>query len=141
MVLQYCMRFYNRQFCMNRPQNNDILTRFEQLLNQYFSTKKQLFSGLPSVKDCASELCMSSNYFADLIKKQTGQTASSHIHSFVISREKSLLMAGKPINQVAYELGFEYSQHFSRLFKMIEGCTPTDYLKKRKRQKYNGFND
>lgn len=131
-VLQYCMRFYDRQFSARRPQNSDILVRFEHLLKHYYDSKRQLTSGLPSVQLCASELCLSSNYFADLVKRQTGQTASSHIHRFVMERAKSLLMAGEPVSQVAYALGFEYPQHFSRLFKKVEGYTPTEYLAERR---------
>lgn len=131
-VLQYCMRFYNRQFSTRRPQNSDILTRFELALHQYFDTKRQLTDGLPTVQFFASELFLSGNYFADLIKKQTGLTASEHIRRFIIERAKSLLMSGESINRAAYELGFEYPQHFSRMFKKTEGLTPSDYVAKRK---------
>lgn len=127
-VLQYCMRFYNRQSSANRPQNSDVLTRFEHFLHQYYDENRHLRGGLPTVALCASELCLSTNYFADLVKRQTGETASQHIRQFVISRAKSLLMSGNNVNQVAYALGFEYSQHFCRFFKKTEGYTPSEYL-------------
>ena len=133
-VLQYCSRFYNRQFSSHRQQNSDILTRFEQLMHSYYDSERQLTDGLPTVQACASELCLSSNYFADLIKKQTGITAGEHIHRFVMSMAKSRLTAGEQVCQVAYALGFEYPQHFSRLFKKMEGCTPSEYIASRNRR-------
>ena len=133
-VLQYCSRFYNRQFSSHRQQNSDILTRFEQLMHSYYDSERQLTDGLPTVQACASELCLSSNYFADLIKKQTDITAGEHIHRFVMSMAKSRLTAGEQVCQVAYALGFEYPQHFSRLFKKMEGCTPSEYIASRNRR-------
>lgn len=130
-ILQYCMRFYNHQFSAPRPQISNILIRFEDYLDDYFTARKQHSSGLPSVQLCASALCLSTNYFADLVKKQTGETASGHIHRFITNRAKSLLMSGLSINETAYELGFEYPQHFSRMFKKAEHCSPTEYLLKR----------
>ncbi|WP_443732603.1 helix-turn-helix domain-containing protein [Xylanibacter rarus] len=103
-------------------------------MHSYYDSERQLTDGLPTVQACASELCLSSNYFADLIKKQTGITAGEHIHRFVMSMAKSRLTAGEQVCQVAYALGFEYPQHFSRLFKKMEGCTPSEYIASRNRR-------
>lgn len=127
-VLQYCLRFYDRQFRAQRPQNSDVLARFELQLHRYYDERRHLRSGLPTVSLCASELCLSTNYFADLVKRQTGHTASEHIRRFVVERAKSLLIAGESVSEVAYALGFEYAQHFSRFFKRVEGQTPSEYL-------------
>lgn len=127
-VLQYCMRFYDRQFRTRQSGNNDVLSRFEQFLNRYYDTDLQLTEGLPTVQRCASELCMSTNYFADMVKRLTGETASEHIRRFVINRAKSRLIGGETVSQVSYSLGFEYSQHFSRMFKKFEGATPSEFI-------------
>lgn len=129
-ILQYCMRFYDRQFNTQSTSNKDILTRLESFLDKYYETERQLSEGLPTVQVCASELCMSTNYFGDLIKKLTGETASEHIRQFVINRAKSRLIGGETVSQVAYNMGFEYPQHLSRMFKKFEGCTPTQFLNK-----------
>lgn len=131
-ILQYCMRFYIRQFSAHRQQNSDVLTRFEATLRNYYDRHQQAKSGLPSVQYCASELCLSPNYFADLVKRQTGMNASEHIHRFLIARAKSLLVSGESVNGTAYTLGFEYPGHFSRLFKKSEGITPTEYVARKK---------
>lgn len=129
-VLQYCMRFYERQFNARRKENNDVLARFELFLNDYYDTGRQLTEGIPTVRECASGVCMSTNYFADVVKKLTGETASEHIRRFVVRRAKNLLIGGEAINQVAYDLGFDYPQHLSRMFKKQEGCTPSDYVRR-----------
>ena len=104
-----------------------ILVRFDRLLRSYFEDKLQLTLGLPTVQYCADKLCMSPNYFGDVIKKTTGDTASSHIRQFVIQLAKNGLAAGETITQVSDRLGFEYPQHFSRMFKKEEGITPSEY--------------
>ena len=96
----------------------------------YYEDKLQLSLGLPTVQYCADKLCMSSNYFGDMFKKMTGDTAGDHIRKYVIRLAKNGLAGGKGIAQVAYELGFEYSQHFSRMFKKMEGITPSEYCRK-----------
>ena len=127
LLLNYCMRFYNRQFMTRKLDNSDILMKFDTLLRDYFSDKKQLSSGLPSIQYCADKLCLSANYFGDLIKKMTGETASNHIRQHIIRLAKNELAAGTPIAQVAYGLGFEYPQHLSRMFKKQTGITPSEY--------------
>ena len=127
LVLNFCQRFYNRQFITRKLENSDILVRFNNLLQSYYGEKLQLTLGLPTVQYCADKLCMSPNYFGDMFKKMTGDTASDHIRKYVIQLAKNGLAGGAPITQVAYELGFEYTQHFSRMFKKQTGVTPSAY--------------
>ena len=127
LALNFCQRFYNRQFVTRKIENSDILVRFNSLLHDYFEDKLQLTLGLPTVQYCADRLCMSANYFGDVIKKTTGDTASNHIRRFVIRLAKNGLAAGETVSQVSDRLGFEYTQHFSRMFKKQEGITPSEY--------------
>ena len=131
LLLRYAQRFYNRQFVTRTIVNNDILSRFENLLKEYFENDKQLSNGLPSVQYCAEKLCMSPNYLSDVIKKTTGETANHYIKSHVIQLAKNQLVAGKTSSEVAYSLGFDYPQHFARTFKKMTGETPTQYYKRR----------
>ena len=130
LALNFCQRFYNRQFVTRKIENSDILVRYEHLLRDYFEDKLQLTLGLPSVQYCADKLCMSPNYFGDVIKKTTGDTASNHIRRFVIQLAKNGLAAGETISQVSDRLGFEYPQHFSRMFKKQESITPSEYCQR-----------
>lgn len=128
MLLDYCLRFYERQFITRSNVNRDVLTRFESLLDDYFAGDRTQREGLPTVKHCAGELCLSSNYFGDLVKKETGKTAQEYIQFKLIDLAKErVLDPGKTIGQVAYELGFQYPQHFTRLFKKVVGQTPNEY--------------
>ena len=128
LLLDYCMRFYDRQFITRSEVNSDILTRFERLLDAYFDTDMQRQEGLPSVKYFADKVFLSSNYFGDVIRKLTGMTASEHIQNKVIDRVKEqLLSSDKTASQIAYELGFQYPQHLSRMFKRITGLTPNEF--------------
>ena len=128
LFLNYCMRFYDRQFITRTNVNKDILVRFENLLNDYFKSDKAQTSGLPSVTFCAEELHLSPNYFGDLIKKETGNTALDYIQTKLIDEAKSKIFdASKSINDIANELGFKYQQHFTRLFKQKTGVTPNEY--------------
>lgn len=128
LLLDYCLRFYERQFVTRSNVNHDILTRFERLLDDYFTGEQAGSNGLPSVKQCANELCLSPNYFGDLIKKETGKTAQEYIQFRLIDIAKErILDPSKSLSQVAYELGFQYPQHFTRLFKKVVGQTPNEY--------------
>lgn len=128
LLLDYCLRFYERQFVTRNNVNHDILTRFERLLDDYFTGEQAGSNGLPSVKQCANELCLSPNYFGDLIKKETGKTAQEYIQFRLIDIAKErILDPSKSLCQVAYELGFQYPQHFIRLFKKVVGQTPNEY--------------
>ena len=130
LALNFCQRFYNRQFVTRKIENSDILVRFDRLLRDYFEEKLQLTLGLPTVQYCADKLCMSPNYFGDVIKKTTGNTASNYIRQFAIRLAKNGLSAGESICQVSDRLGFEYPQHFSRMFKKQEGITPSEYCRR-----------
>ncbi|WP_044175211.1 helix-turn-helix domain-containing protein [Flectobacillus major] len=128
LFLNYCERFYDRQFITRDNVNRGILTKFEDLLNNYFLSEKPQSIGVPSVAYCADELHLSANYFGDLIKKETGQTAKEYILNKTIEIAKNKVYAGdKTVNEIAYELGFKYPQHFTRLFKQRVGCTPNEY--------------
>lgn len=131
LLLNYCLRFYERQFITRQDVNRDILARFEVLLDNYFAGEDVLQKGLPTVKYCASELCLSTNYFGDLIKKETGKTPLEWIQSKIIDIAKEqLLIPTSSISQVAYGLGFQYPQHFTRVFKKLTGITPHEYRTK-----------
>lgn len=134
LVLNFCQRFYNRQFTTRKLENSDILMKFDNLLNDYYEKNTQLTLGLPTVQYCADKLCMSSNYFGDVIKKTTGDTASNYIRQHVIQRVKNELATGASIVQVADDLGFKYPQHLSRMFKQQTEITPSEYCE-RLRQK------
>ena len=127
LVLNFCQRFYNRQFITRKLDNSDMLMKFDRLLHDYFDGNRQLSHGLPTVQYCAEKLCMSSNYFGDMIKKTTGDTASNYIRQYIIQRAKNELATGESIARVAYGLGFEYPQHLSRMFKKQTGMTPSEY--------------
>ena len=130
LVLNFCQRFYNRQFLTRKFENRDVLMKFDRLLRDYFEENRQLSLGLPSVQYCADQLCMSANYFGDLIKKMTGDTAGNYIRQYVVQRAKNDLATGEGIAQVAYKLGFGYPQHFSKMFKKQTGITPTAYCER-----------
>ena len=128
LLLDYCLRFYERQFQTRHQINHDLLTRFESLLNSYFSSEKPITKGLPTVKYCASSLCLSPNYFGDLIKKETGTNAKDYIQRIIISVSKERILEGKKsISEVAYDMGFQYPQHFTRMFKRVVGITPNEF--------------
>ena len=127
-LLNHCLRFYDRQFATRKAINTDVLTRFETLLSAYFDSDRPERIGLPSVAWCADQLHFSPNYFGDLVKKQTGKSAIEYIHLAVIDRVKDLLRAtNKTVSEIAYEVGFQYPHHLSRLFKKMTGYTPNEY--------------
>lgn len=128
LFLNYCTRFYDRQFITRDTVHKGVLERFEQLLDNYFSSAKPQSIGLPSVSWCADELNLSANYFGDLIKKETGVSAQEYIQSKVINIAKEKIFdIDKSISEIAYGLGFKYPQHFTRLFKQKVGVSPVEY--------------
>jgi len=128
LFLNYCTRFYERQFIIRKHVNSDILSRFEKLIYTYFKSDLPLSSGLPTVKYCADKLNLSPNYFGDLLKKETGKSPQEHIQLQLIEVAKEKMYdKNKSVSQIAYELGFEYPQYFSRLFKKCVGVTPNEY--------------
>lgn len=128
LFLDYCGRFYERQFFTRDKAHKGVLERFEMLMNEYFESDKPQTIGLPSVAYCANELNLSAGYFGDLVKKETSKTAQEFIQMKVIDTAKERIFDHeKTVNQIAYELGFKYPQHFTRLFKQKVGVTPNDY--------------
>ncbi len=128
LLLNYCTRFYDRQFITRSNVNKDVLMKFEDLLNNYFQSEQPQEIGLPSVRYCADKLNLSANYLGDLIKKETGTSAQEHIQSKLIEVAKERVFdTSKSISEIAYELGFKYPQHFTRLFKNRVGCSPNEY--------------
>lgn len=128
LFLNYCVRFYDRQFITREHLNKDVLVRFEELLDTYFNSDKPQTLGLPSVSYCADQLNLSANYFGELVKKETGKSAQEYIHAKVIEVAKEKVFdASKSISEVAYDMGFKYPQHFTRLFKQHVGQSPNEF--------------
>lgn len=128
LLLDYCMRFYERQFETRREVNKDIIVRFEQLLNDYFVGDTPQKEGLPTVKYFADKVFLSPNYFGDMVRKQTGKTASDYIQDKMIDLAKqALLSSDRTMTQIAYDLGYQYPQHLSRTFKKVVGLTPNEF--------------
>ncbi len=128
LILDYCQRFYDRQFITRHKENSDILSSFEQNIKAYFEQGKALQDGLPSVGYFADKACLSPGYFGDLIRRETGMTAQLYIQQHILALSKQLLLdQSKSITQVADHLGFQYPQHFSRFFKKLAGMTPKEY--------------
>lgn len=128
LLLKYCSRFYDRQFITREIANYGIIEQFEALLNEYFFSEKLKAEGLPSVAYFAEKLHLSPNYFGDLIKKETGKSALEFIHLQLLEAAKEkILDTTKSISEVAYNMGFKYPQHFTRLFKQKIGMSPNEY--------------
>lgn len=132
LFLNYCVRFYDRQFITRSHVSSDILSRFESLLNDYFKSEMPQKQGIPSVKYCADRLHLSPNYLGDLLKKETGKSTQEHIQLRIIEIAKEKMFEQqRSISEIAYELGFEYPQYFSRLFKKKVGMSPNEYRVKK----------
>lgn len=128
LLLDYCRQFHERQFDGCRTENKALLERFDQLLNQYFASDMAIEHGVPTVAYCAGELCLSSNYFSDLIKKSTGLSALKHIYLKMLAYAKEqLAYRDIALSDIACRLGFRHAAHFSTWFKKQEGCTPLEY--------------
>jgi AraC-like DNA-binding protein len=128
LFLGYCTRYYDRQFYTRTNLNQELVTKFEGVLKNYYLSNQQMKLGLPTVAHCAQTLNMSPNYLGDLVKKETGSTAQDYIHGFIINRAKNkLLGTSVSLSEIAYSLGFEYPQHFSKVFKKKTGQTPTAF--------------
>ncbi len=128
LLLSYCQRFYGRQLITRSHTNKSIVSQIENILTQYFSSNKIHEQGLPTVKHLADQVNLSSNYLSDLLKKETGKNAQEQIHFYLIEEAKNLLInSEKNINEIAYNLGFDYPQYFNKLFKKKTGKTPMEY--------------
>jgi len=128
LLLDYCARFYDRQFYTRTNINTDIVSKFENLLKAYYQSEKVDELGIPNVQYMARELNLSSNYLSDLLKKETGKTTQEHIHLYVVEKAKNFLLnSNSSISEIGYSLGFDYPQHFSNLFKSKTGLSPSEY--------------
>lgn len=128
LLLNYCNRFYDRQFITRKRANKDVLARFEELLDGYFASEKPKTYGTPTVAYFANELHLSANYFGDLIKKETGKTAQEYVQHKIMDTAKDMLAdTSTSVSEVAYALGYQYPQYFSRAFKNVVGLTPKSF--------------
>jgi AraC-like DNA-binding protein len=128
LLLNYCKRFYGRQFITRTNQNKDAIVRFEKFISHYFDSGEPQNNGIPSVKTCAEFMHLSPNYLSDLLKTETGKNTQEHIHFYMLEKAKNLLSKSElSISEISYELGFEYSQSFSKFFKKKTGISPTVY--------------
>lgn len=125
LLLNYCVRFYDRQFLVRTHLNKDYVGRFNELLNEYYSNDSPLELGLPTVQYCGQALGLSPYYLSDVLKRETGKNALESIHLFIMGKAKEMILNNNSsITQIAINLGFEYPQHFSKLFKQKVGMTP-----------------
>lgn len=132
-LLKYANRFYERQFLNRKELSNDLLEQFNQQLEEYFESGQLQEKGMPSIEQIADKMSVSQRYLSDTLKKETGKTTTEHLQLYLIDEAKNILLKpNKSISEVAYELGFEYPQYFSRLFKKKEGLSPSEYREKYK---------
>ncbi len=127
-LLKYANRFYERQFLNRKELSNNLLGKFNQQLEEYFELGLFQEQGIPSIEQLANKMLVTQRYLSDTLKKETGKTTTQHLHLYLIDEAKNILLKpNKNISEVAYELGFEYPQYFSKLFKKKEGLSPTAY--------------
>lgn len=128
LLLNYCSRYYGRQFITRKNTNRDVVAQVEKIIQEYFTLDVSKEKKLPSVMYIAEKINLSPNYLSDLLKKETGMNAQDHIHYYLIEEAKEILLTtDKNISEIAYSLGFEYPQYFSKLFKQKTGNTPQEY--------------
>lgn len=128
LLLNYANRFYNRQFITRKHINHDLLVKLENLLADYFNGNQVEENGLPTVKYLSDRLYVSPNYLSDLLRNLTGQNTQQHIHNHLIEKAKELLASTQlSVSEIAYRLGFEYSQSFSKLFKNKTQVSPLEF--------------
>lgn len=127
-ILKYSHRYYDRQFLTRTNFNKDFISRFEQFLKNYFASNQPIENGIPTVSQCGEAMNMSGHYLSDMLKSETGKTAKEHIHLHLVDSAKStLLNSPNTISEIAYSLGFDYPQHFSKVFKEKVGLSPSEY--------------
>lgn len=132
-LFKYSNRFYERQFINRKELSTDLLEQFNKELDKYFESGQLQEKGIPSIEQIANNLSVSQRYLSDTLKKETGKTTTEHLQLYLIDVAKNILLENHfSISEVAYELGFEYPQYFSRLFKKKEGISPTEYREKYK---------
>jgi YesN/AraC family two-component response regulator len=127
-ILKYGLRYYDRQFAVRTNQSQDHISKFESFLKNYFNQNQQLETGIPTVEICGKAMNMSGKYLSDLLKVETGKSLIEHIHLFIVEQAKStLLNSSLSVSEISYSLGFDYPQHFSKLFKTKTGLSPSEY--------------
>lgn len=127
-LLKYSQRYFDRQFLTRKNHQKDFVAEFENYIYAYFESNSPTENGIPSVTQCGEALRMSGKYLSDLLKKETGKSIIEHIHLHIVEKAKNkLLNSEDPISQIAFSLGFEYPQHFSKIFKNSEGISPKEY--------------
>ena len=127
-ILKYSNRYYDRQFYTRTNMNKDFVSRFEQFLKVYFASNKLTNQGMPTLDQCGEALNMSGSYLSDLLRMETGRSAKDHIHGYLIEQAKTILLnSPDSVSQVAFTLGFDYPQNFSKLFKSKTGMSPSEY--------------
>ncbi|GAB3898048.1 helix-turn-helix domain-containing protein [Larkinella knui] len=128
LLLNYCNRFYNRQFITRKHASNDLLIKLETVLSDYFNSEKVQELGLPTVQYISDELAISPNYLSDLLRTLTGQSTQQHIHNKLIEKAQEILTTTSlSVSEIAYQLGFEYPQSFSKLFKSKMNVSPMEF--------------
>ena len=132
-LLKYAHRFYERQFLNRKEISNNLLGQFNEQLDKYFASRQLQEKGIPNIEQIADKMSVSQRYLSDTLKRETGKTTTEHLQLYLIDEAKNILLnPNKSISEVAYEVGFEYPQYFSRLFKKREGISPSQY-----REQYN----
>lgn len=127
-ILKYGLRYYDRQFAIRSNQSKDHISKFEAFLKNYFNQNQQIETGIPTVEICGKAMNMSGKYLSDLLKAETGKSLLEHIHLFIVEQAKStLLNSTLSVSEISYSLGFDYPQHFSKLFKTKTGLSPSEY--------------
>ncbi|MBL7762091.1 MAG: helix-turn-helix transcriptional regulator, partial [Chitinophagaceae bacterium] len=128
LLFNLCNRYYERQFITRKNSNSDTVSKIEKLLKEYFKSEELKNAGLPTVKYLAEKVHLSASYLSDLLKKETGMNAQDHIHYYLIEEAKNILLnTNHSVGEIAFSLGFEYPQYFSKLFKQKTGKTPVEY--------------
>jgi AraC family transcriptional activator of pobA len=128
LLLNYANRFYNRQFITRKAVSSDLLQKVEDILGAYFQSAPAQKPGLPTVQYLSAQLNLSSSYLSDMLRSLTGQNAQQHIHNHLIEKAKEQLSTSEAsISEIAYELGFEHPQSFSKLFKLKTSMSPLDF--------------
>ena len=128
LLLNYSLRFYERQFNTRTGQAKDVVSVFEKALKNYYREQKAVALGIPAIQIFADKANLSQHYFSDLIKKETGRSPKDHINDYVVERAKNMLLGTEQsISEIAYDLGFNYPHYFTRLFKSRTGKSPAQY--------------
>ncbi len=127
-ILKYGLRYYDRQFAIRTNQSKDYISKFEKFLMNYFSQHQQIETGIPTVEICGKAMNMSGKYLSDLLKAETGKSLIEHIHLYIVDKSKAILLnSNLSVSEIAHSLGFNYPQHFSKLFKTKTGLSPSEY--------------